>query len=1039
MKNIAMKILAFLLVFTMICSAVSVFAEEADTTPAAEDTGDVTTGDVTTGDVTTGDVTTGDDTTGDDTTGDGTTGDSTTGDGTTGDGTTGDGTTGDSTTGDGTTGDGTTGDGTTGDSTTGDGTTGDDTPEDAATITYEGDTEDPIEFEADDFSKAYNDATGKTFKSFEIPKLPSTTYGVLYYDYDGEDQEKIIKGEKIKKTWIDDISFVPKKECEITIAIILYGTNSSDPEIEGEIKIIVEEESKTASAISLSGDNGGDAIEFSGSKFNSVCKSATGKNLDYVTFTLPSSTYGILYYDYDGSDEEKVSKSDEFYYDDDPDISDVSFVPKASYSGTVTIKYTGENISGKEFSGTVKIKVSDSDDEDDDDYDVDTVTYTVYNDDELWFEGDDFYDVFDDAGEDFISLEFKTIPSTTYGTLYYDYEGSDEEKIAKGDEFLYDDDPDISDIAFIPKSGKTGTVSITYKGYYTSSKYIEGKISIRIKDADGDDDEDDDDYDVDTVTYSVYNDDELTFDGDDFYDVFDDAGEDLLGIEFKTVPSTTAGVLYYDYDGSDEEKIAKGDEFLYDDDPDISDITFVPKKSYSGTVTITYKGYYTSSKYIEGKITIKVKDADGDDEDEDGDIETINVKVSVDQEVIMNASSLNSAFKKASGKTLSYIKFSIPSASAGTLYYDYDGDDEEKVTSSDKYYYSGTTNALKNVSFVPKKGYTGTVTINYTAYASSTGYPGTIKITYSGESAPAVDTTVNYKGVSDAGIKMGYTEFNDASVRATESPCMSVRFGAVAGGAGALYLYYGEANQTLISAGSTFYTDRKPNITDVTFIPSEGFKGTASISYFGQSNEGDNFTGYVKIEVVEKAQPAAPQKVFADVAETSWYKDIVYKVCGAGLMKGTGDTTFNPEGYMTVAEAITMACRIHNQAKGGADSDFVPTGDMWYTVYVNYAVANGIIKESDFADYNRYVTRAEMAYIFYHSVTPDKLSAMNSWSIPDVSATGKYGAEIYALYNAGILAGNDAEGTFRPESNIIRAEAATILARLAGLVDRVKK
>ena len=1001
MKNIAMKVLAFLLVFTMICSTVSVFAEEADTTPAAGDT----TGDDTTGDDTTGDDTTGDDTTGDDTTGDDTTGDDTTGDDTTGD------------------------------DTTGDDTTGDDTSDTADTITYEGDTEDPIEFDADDFSKAYNDATGKTFKSFEIPKLPSTTYGVLYYDYDGKEEEKIIKGEKIKKTWIDDISFVPKKECEITIAIVLYGTNSSDPEIEGEIKIIVEEESKTASAISLSGYND-EAIEFSGSKFNSICKSATGKNLDYVTFTLPSSTYGILYYDYDGSDEEKVSKSDEFYYDDDPDISDVSFVPKSSYSGTVTIKYTGENISGKEFSGTVKIKVSDSDDEDDDDYDVDTVSYTVYNDDELWLEGDDFYDVFDDAGEDFIGLEFKTVPTTSQGVLYYDYDGSDEEKIAKGDEFYYDDDPDISDIAFVPKSSYSGTVSITYKGYYTSSKYIEGKITIKVKDADGDDDDDDDDYDVDTVSYTVYNDDELDFDGDDFYDAFDDAGEDFIGLEFKTVPTSSQGALYYD-----DEKIAKGDEFYYDDDPDISDIIFEPKSSYSGTVTLTYKGYYTSSKYIEGKITIKVKDADGDDDDDedDEDIETITVKATADQEVIMNASSLNSAFKAASGKTLSYIKFSIPSASAGTLYYDYDGSDEEKVTSSDKYYYSGTTSVLKKVSFVPKKGYNGTVTINYTAYASSTGYPGTIKITYSGESAPAVDTTVNYKGVSDAGIKMGYTEFNNASVKATESPCMSVRFGAVAGGAGALYLYYGEANQTLISAGSTFYTDRKPNITDVTFIPSEGFKGTASISYFGQSNEGDNFTGYVKIQVIGKPVETIPAKKFTDVSEDSWYKDIVYKVCDASLMKGTGDTTFNPEGNMTVAEAITMADRIHNQAKGGKDSDFVASGDNWYDVYVNYAIANGIIKEGDFTDYNRYATRAEMAYIFFHSVASDKLTAINVWIIPDVTKDGKFGVEIYALYDAGILAGNDANGTFAPLSNIKRAEAATILARLGGLIDRVKK
>ena len=957
MKNTMLKLLAVILVLSMLFTSAfsalvmaedTVAEETVDDTTGDDTTGDDTTGDDTTGDDTTGDDTTGDDTTGDDTTGDDTTGDDTTGDDTTGDDTTGDDTTGDDTTGDDTTGDDTTGDDTTGDDTTGDDTTGDDTTDDddsddkaddeADTITYEGETGDTVDFDADDFAKVYNDATGKTFKSFAVPKLPSTTYGVLYYDYDGKDEEKIVKGEKIKKSFIDDVSFVPKKECEITIAIVLYGTETDAPEIDGEIKIIVEEDSKTASVISLSGDND-EAIEFSGSKFNSVCKSATGKNLDYVTFTLPSSTYGALYYDYDGDDEEKVSKSDEFYYDDDPDISDVSFVPKSSYKGTVTIKYTGENISGKEFSGTVKIKVSDADDDDDDD----------------------------------------------------------------------------------------------------------------------------DDYDVDTVSYTVYNDDELEFDGDDFYDVFDDAGEDFLGLEFTKVPTTSQGALY---DG-DDEKIAKGDEFYYDDDPDISDIYFEPKSSYSGTITLTYKGYYTSSKYIEGKITIKVKDADGDDDEDDEDddeIKTITVKADEDEEITMNATSMNSAFKAAVGSTLSYVKFTLPSSSAGKLYYDYDGDDEDTVSASDKYYYSGSSNNLiKKVSFVPKYGYTGTVTIKYNAYksGSSTAYPGVIKIQYgSSSSSTSEAATVNYKGVADTGVKFGFTEFNNASIKATDEACETVRLGAVAGGAGTLYLNYGESTQKVVTPGTTFWIDKMPSISSVTFVPSAGFKGTASISFTGVNNEGDSFTGYIKIEITEKpaavtpvvpapvvpapvvpapVAPIVPQKVFADVAEGSWYKDIVYKVCAAELMKGTGDTTFNPEGNMTVAEAITMACRIHNQAKGGKDSDFVAYGNNWYDVYVNYAIVNGIIKYGDFAVYDRKATRAEMAYIFYHSVTSDKLAPINSWVVPDVNKNETYGVEIYALYDAGILAGDAGTGNFRSKDNVIRAEAATILARLGGIVDRVKK
>ena len=183
----------------------------------------------------------------------------------------------------------------------------------------------------------------------------------------------------------------------------------------------------------------------------------------------------------------------------------------------------------------------------------------------------------------------------------------------------------------------------------------------------------------------------------------------------------------------------------------------------------------------------------------------------------------------------------------------------------------------------------------------------------------------------------------------------------------------------------------------------------------------------------------ASKKHFRDVAEASWYADIVDTVCDADLMKGTGEDTFSPEASMTVAEALTMGARLHNQIKGGTDSDFVAGGDAWYDVYVAYAIQNGIIREGDFDDYTREATRAEMAYIFYHSVTPDYLAKINSRTVPDVSAEDLFGQEIYGLYDAGILTGNDEAGTFRAASHITRAEAATILGRTGNIVSRVKK
>jgi len=41
-----------------------------------------------------------------------------------------------------------------------------------------------------------------------------------------------------------------------------------------------------------------------------------------------------------------------------------------------------------------------------------------------------------------------------------------------------------------------------------------------------------------------------------------------------------------------------------------------------------------------------------------------------------------------------------------------------------------------------------------------------------------------------------------------------------------------------------------------------------------------------------------------------------------------------------------------------------------------------------------------------------------------------YGPAVYKLYNAGILEGNDAIGTFAPNTNIKRSEVAAIVNRM---------
>ena len=80
---------------------------------------------------------------------------------------------------------------------------------------------------------------------------------------------------------------------------------------------------------------------------------------------------------------------------------------------------------------------------------------------------------------------------------------------------------------------------------------------------------------------------------------------------------------------------------------------------------------------------------------------------------------------------------------------------------------------------------------------------------------------------------------------------------------------------------------------------------------------------------------------FTDVKETSWYKNDVASAYELGFVKGTSDTLYSPNSSVSVAEAITMASRVHAEYNGKTITE--TSGGKWYDAYVNYAKNNGII------------------------------------------------------------------------------------------------
>ena len=176
---------------------------------------------------------------------------------------------------------------------------------------------------------------------------------------------------------------------------------------------------------------------------------------------------------------------------------------------------------------------------------------------------------------------------------------------------------------------------------------------------------------------------------------------------------------------------------------------------------------------------------------------------------------------------------------------------------------------------------------------------------------------------------------------------------------------------------------------------------------------------------------------FRDVNGSEWFAQYVEDGYNFGFFKGKSGNIFDHGGFLTLGEAVTLASRLRSiYHTGRADfAESVP----FYSVYVDYALSYGIIGRG--GNYNTPVTRSVFAELIYNALPPEAFPEINTiadYGICDVMQDADFADAVYTLYSAGILAGSDRFGTFFPVSNITRAEACTIMVRVANPSTRVK-
>ena len=185
-------------------------------------------------------------------------------------------------------------------------------------------------------------------------------------------------------------------------------------------------------------------------------------------------------------------------------------------------------------------------------------------------------------------------------------------------------------------------------------------------------------------------------------------------------------------------------------------------------------------------------------------------------------------------------------------------------------------------------------------------------------------------------------------------------------------------------------------------------------------------------------QSAVETMMFEDVPADAWYYEYVKSAYFNRIINGKSETIFDPDGSLTCGEAAKIATCINAIFLGGLPEH---EGNPWYQPYVDYCYEHGLIENDIVFDWNKPITRGQMAYIFSHCDPFDDwyqdINDVSITDIPDVNNKTSYASEILILYNKGIAVG-DENMKFFPEANIKRCEVAAIISRIMDWHSRIE-
>ncbi|WP_438433772.1 S-layer homology domain-containing protein [Gorillibacterium sp. sgz500922] len=183
----------------------------------------------------------------------------------------------------------------------------------------------------------------------------------------------------------------------------------------------------------------------------------------------------------------------------------------------------------------------------------------------------------------------------------------------------------------------------------------------------------------------------------------------------------------------------------------------------------------------------------------------------------------------------------------------------------------------------------------------------------------------------------------------------------------------------------------------------------------------------VRLAVGQKADAAAPS--FRDVPASLWSYKGIRTAARLGVVGGYGDGTFRPEAGVTRAEfARMLASALHVPAADSAVSGFRDTRGHWAAEPIAALADKGIVTgyaDGSFRPDQR-ITRAEIVTVMARVAVPK-----GGGTAPAFTDIGRHWAkDAIAAFAASQIVTGKGGGRFEPDAPATRAEAAVLILRL---------